>query len=210
MLFWCLPEGDHTRCKTVLTSKVGGLMAFAQKRSTCIGCRAVLKTNGVCVCVRVDLHFNDVLMLDMCCRILQLLCVISARRRSLNCTRRRWAAFQNTCFLFACLNTVWKASLHCPHPLLIFPFLTSNEREDSLFCNVFCHNLQIYHLNTLEERFSRLWTQCQRCQGSLHEDVLCTRYILTLFLYRNSQCGNLKFEHTVNQPPRILHELVAN
>lgn len=42
-------EGDHTRCKTVLTSKVGGLMAFAQKRSTCIGCKAVLKTDGVCV-----------------------------------------------------------------------------------------------------------------------------------------------------------------
>lgn len=40
-------EGDHTRCKTVLTSKVGGLMAFAQKRSTCIGCKAVLKTDGV-------------------------------------------------------------------------------------------------------------------------------------------------------------------
>lgn len=31
------------------------------------------------------------------------------------------------------------------------------------------------HLNALEERFSRLWTQCQRCQGSLHEDVICTR-----------------------------------
>lgn len=40
-------EGDHTRCKTVLTSRVGGLMAFAQKRSTCIGCKAVLKTDGV-------------------------------------------------------------------------------------------------------------------------------------------------------------------
>lgn len=38
-------------------------------------------------------------------------------------------------------------------------------------------SFQIFHLNTLEERFSRLWTQCQRCQGSLHEDVLCTRYM---------------------------------
>lgn len=36
---------------------------------------------------------------------------------------------------------------------------------------------QVSHLNALEERFSRLWTQCQRCQGSLHEDVICTRYI---------------------------------
>ena len=35
---------------------------------------------------------------------------------------------------------------------------------------------EIAHLSSLEEKFSRLWTQCQRCQGSLHEDVLCTRY----------------------------------
>lgn len=42
-----------------------------------------------------------------------------------------------------------------------------------------CGKFQIFHLNTLEERFSRLWTQCQRCQGSLHEDVLCTRYANT-------------------------------
>lgn len=35
---------------------------------------------------------------------------------------------------------------------------------------------EISQLRVLEERFSRLWTQCQRCQGSLHEDVLCTRW----------------------------------
>lgn len=28
----------------------------------------------------------------------------------------------------------------------------------------------------LETLFGRLWTQCQECQGSLHQDVLCTRY----------------------------------
>ena len=26
-----------------------------------------------------------------------------------------------------------------------------------------------------EREFCYLWTQCQRCQGSLHEDILCTR-----------------------------------
>jgi hypothetical protein len=26
----------------------------------------------------------------------------------------------------------------------------------------------------LEAQFAALWTQCQRCQGSLHQDVLCT------------------------------------
>ncbi|KAM7292378.1 DNA polymerase delta catalytic subunit isoform X2 [Ixodes scapularis] len=35
--------------------------------------------------------------------------------------------------------------------------------------------VEINHLNSLESRFSQLWTQCQRCSGSLHEEVLCTR-----------------------------------
>jgi len=33
---------------------------------------------------------------------------------------------------------------------------------------------QLVTINELEMRFSRLWTQCQRCQGSLHQDVICT------------------------------------
>ena len=37
---------------------------------------------------------------------------------------------------------------------------------------------EVGHMATLEDKFSRLWTQCQRCQGSLHEDVLCTRWVL--------------------------------
>ena len=36
---------------------------------------------------------------------------------------------------------------------------------------------EMVQLAQLEEKFSRLWTQCQRCQGSLHEDVLCTRSV---------------------------------
>ncbi|CAN7999003.1 unnamed protein product [Ixodes hexagonus] len=35
--------------------------------------------------------------------------------------------------------------------------------------------VEINHLNSLESKFSQLWTQCQRCSGSLHEEVLCTR-----------------------------------
>ncbi|KAG9349935.1 hypothetical protein JZ751_026288 [Albula glossodonta] len=100
-----LLKGDHTRCKTVLTSRVGGLMAFAQKRSTCIGCKAVLKT--------------DMAVCDFC-----------------------------------------------------------KKRESELY------QKEISHLSSLEERFSRLWTQCQRCQGSLHEDVLCTSRDCPIFYMR--------------------------
>jgi len=30
----------------------------------------------------------------------------------------------------------------------------------------------------------RLWTQCQRCQGSLHQDVLCTSRDCPIFYRR--------------------------
>ncbi|KAF1612187.1 UNVERIFIED_CONTAM: DNA polymerase delta catalytic subunit, partial [Eudyptes pachyrhynchus] len=100
-----LLRGEHTRCKTVLTAKVGGLMAFATKRSTCVGCRAVLPHHGA-VC-------------DFC-----------------------------------------------------------RQRQSELY------QKEVWQLAALEERFSRLWSQCQRCQGSLHEDVLCTSRDCPIFYMR--------------------------
>ncbi|XP_071544881.1 DNA polymerase delta catalytic subunit isoform X2 [Panulirus ornatus] len=43
---------------------------------------------------------------------------------------------------------------------------------------------QMETLGTLEERFSRLWTQCQRCQGSIHEEVICTSRDCPIFYMR--------------------------
>jgi len=43
---------------------------------------------------------------------------------------------------------------------------------------------QLTAVNDLEVRFSRLWTQCQRCQGSLHQDVLCTSKDCPIFYMR--------------------------
>ncbi|XP_074793541.1 DNA polymerase delta catalytic subunit [Natator depressus] len=100
-----LLRGEHTRCKTVLTSRVGGLMAFATKRSTCLGCRASL-----------------------------------------------------------------------PHHGAVCKFCVGHQSE--------LYQKEISHLSGLEEKFSRLWTQCQRCQGSLHEDVLCTSRDCPIFYMR--------------------------
>lgn len=100
-----LLRGDHTRTKTVVMSKIGGLAAFTKKKSTCIGCKAVLDNNSA-VCK------------------------------------------------------------HC-------------QRQESEI-----YQKEICHLSALEERFSRLWTQCQRCQGSLHEDVLCTSRDCPIFYMR--------------------------
>ncbi|KAJ3332402.1 DNA-directed DNA polymerase delta [Blyttiomyces sp. JEL0837] len=46
------------------------------------------------------------------------------------------------------------------------------------------HLKHLYNLNELEVKFSRLWTQCQRCQGSLHQDVICGAQDCPIFYMR--------------------------
>ncbi|MCL4130835.1 UNVERIFIED_CONTAM: hypothetical protein GTU68_015648, partial [Idotea baltica] len=43
---------------------------------------------------------------------------------------------------------------------------------------------QMESLSKLEEKFGRLWTQCQRCQGSIHEEVICTSRDCPIFYMR--------------------------
>lgn len=46
------------------------------------------------------------------------------------------------------------------------------------------HRKQLDAASELEVRFARLWTQCQRCQGSLHQDVICTAQDCPIFYMR--------------------------
>ncbi len=41
-------------------------------------------------------------------------------------------------------------------------------------------------VNELEQQFAALWTQCQRCQGSMHYDVICINRDCPIF-YRRSK-----------------------
>ncbi|KAM6996817.1 LOW QUALITY PROTEIN: DNA polymerase delta catalytic subunit-like, partial [Passerculus sandwichensis] len=100
-----LLQGEHTRCKTLLTARSGALSAFTSKRSSCIGCRALLPHHGA-VC-------------DFC-----------------------------------------------------------RQRESELY------QKEVSQLWHLERSFSRLWSQCQRCQGSLLQDVLCTSRDCPIFYMR--------------------------
>lgn len=66
----------------------------------------------------------------------------------------------------------------------------SKEREKLALCE-HCEQKQaeFYHhevmqVHQMEERFSRLWSECQRCQGSLHEEVLCTSRDCPIFYMR--------------------------
>ncbi|CAH0475255.1 unnamed protein product [Peronospora belbahrii] len=52
------------------------------------------------------------------------------------------------------------------------------EREAEVFSR------QLQSVNELEHMFARLWTQCQNCQGSLHQDVLCTSRDCPIFYKR--------------------------
>lgn len=103
-----LMQGDHTRVVQIAapSSSMGGMMKFAVKRMTCLGCKSVLKDKNAAVC--------DHCMPDM------------------------------------------------------FDIYTKH----------------LENLNLNEARFSKLWTQCQRCQGSLHQDVICTSRDCPIFYMR--------------------------
>ena len=44
----------------------------------------------------------------------------------------------------------------------------------------------------LESKFSRLWAHCQRCQGSLHQKVICTNKDCSIFYMRITTRKNLQ------------------
>ncbi|KAF8884972.1 DNA polymerase family B-domain-containing protein [Infundibulicybe gibba] len=105
-----LLSGDHTRTIQIATPTVGGLMKFAVKTVTCLGCKTPLRAN------------NSVKNGAVC----------------KNCKPRMGELYHK----------------------------------------------QISSTSELQVRFSRLWTQCQRCQGSLHQDVLCTSKDCPIFYMR--------------------------
>ncbi|KAI9733358.1 MAG: DNA-directed DNA polymerase delta [Cirrosporium novae-zelandiae] len=104
-----LLTGDHTRAITVAAPTLGGLMKFAKKTQTCMGCKKPLvskeESQGA-VCE--------------------------------NCRPRLGELYQKT----------------------------------------------LHKVSDLEIRFGRLWTQCQRCQGSMHCEVICSSRDCPIFYMR--------------------------
>ncbi len=54
-------------------------------------------------------------------------------------------------------------------------------------------------VNELEQSFSALWTQCQRCQGSLDQDVLCSSRDCPIFYRRKKVQKDLGEAHSLLQ-----------
>ena len=67
--------------------------------------------------------------------------------------------------------------------------LTDKESHGAVCTHCKSKESELYQRNictmsSLESKFNRLWTQCQRCQGNLHEDVICTNQDCPIFYMR--------------------------
>jgi DNA polymerase delta subunit 1 len=104
-----LLTGAHTRSISVAAPSVGGLMKFAKKTMTCMGCKKPLTGKEE-----------------------------SAGAVCSNCAPRVGELYNKT----------------------------------------------LGKVSDLEVRFGRLWTQCQRCQGSMHNEVICSSKDCPIFYMR--------------------------
>ncbi|KAJ3059657.1 DNA-directed DNA polymerase delta [Podochytrium sp. JEL0797] len=102
-----LLAGDHIRTISVAApTTMGGLMKFAVRTATCLGCKTPLPKDETAICA--------------------------------NCRPKILPLYQK----------------------------------------------HLIHKTQVEEKFNRLWTQCQRCQGSLHQDVICSAQDCPIFYMR--------------------------
>jgi len=90
---------------------------------------------------------------------------------------------------------------HPPSPYLGCDIASSSDCPDH-FSNLLVQEGTVYYkalntVNDLEHSFSKLWTECQRCQGSLHMDVLCTSRDCPIFYRRKKTQKDLGEAHTV-------------
>jgi DNA polymerase delta subunit 1 len=128
-------SGDHTRTVSIVAPTVGGLMKFAVRTVTCLGCKTPLKpgtpsTSPSLISSSGTKSNPALLQTTPSAQI--------ADHARPNSTRSRSVVLAGS----------------CPSSLVANPAFSF-------------YQLQITAVN--ETAFARLWTQCQRCQGSLHQ-----------------------------------------
>ena len=69
------------------------------------------------------------------------------------------------------------------------PLTLAHEKEGAVCSNCKPRFSELYRkqltkVSELEVRFARLWTQCQRCQGSVHNEVICSSKDCPIFYMR--------------------------
>lgn len=65
-------------------------------------------------------------------------------------------------------------------------------KESEIYQKLICEQ------SALEEKFSKLWTQCQSCQSSLHENVICSNKDCQIFYRR------IKVQKDLNEQVSIM------
>ncbi|CAH8567170.1 unnamed protein product [Heterobilharzia americana] len=83
--------------------------------------------------------------------------------------------------------------------------LLPGDKADAALCK-FCepraseiYQKEIVQLNSLEQKFASLWTECQRCQQSIHEEVICTSLDCPIFYMRMKSCKDVEEAYKVIQ-----------
>nr|VDC67470.1 unnamed protein product [Brassica rapa] len=127
-----LLHGDHMRSISITTPSNSGIMRFAKKQLSCVGCKVPISSFVPLVSSLSDC---------ICGIFLSSFLLLTSTSTGTLCARCKG-------------------------------------REAELYCK------NVSQVSDLEELFGRLWTQCQECQGSLHQDVLCTSRDCPIFYRR--------------------------
>jgi DNA polymerase delta subunit 1 len=114
-----LLTGDHTLAISVQTPTVGGIVSFAKRTLSCMGCKAPLAAGETSVC------------------------------------------------------------RYCRPMEAVY------------------YQERLARVHRLEQEFASAWTQCQRCQGSFHETVLCTSCDCPIFYMRKKIQKDLADSHSL-------------
>ncbi|KAG5019453.1 hypothetical protein JHK87_015308 [Glycine soja] len=151
-----LLHGSHTRSISISTPSNSGILRFAKKQLTCIGCKALLgDIVGLIefhiLCKFLSLLFNNV-SVDTTCEIAF-------------CTGARVITLS--------VHIAKEGRLSCTVKQYLKMFFLLDKTSGGVAA-----------VSELEMLFGRLWTQCQECQGSLHQDVLCTSRDCPIFYRR--------------------------
>lgn len=107
------------------------------------------------------------------------------------CSLLFWSHFRQPKYVTTCRSTCIWGNLQIAIACIIRGVSNTNycfwhKKSDSCFsCSAVpkARESEVYMkqtniLGAMEQKFSELWTQCQKCQGSIHEEVICTRLVM--------------------------------
>ncbi|PON63164.1 DNA-directed DNA polymerase [Trema orientale] len=178
-----LLHGSHTRSISISTPSNSGIMKFAKKQLSCIGCKALLRLREEEGTTQSDRkrqfwlgqnlgkEKNETKAMGFVGS--EFKSPTGAYLTGMLQAHGSWGVTQVLDpFFFSSTLSVYVTQIE-------LSARTVEEEKLNFTANPF----QMV-VSELEMLFGRLWTQCQECQGSLHQDVLCTSRDCPIFYRR--------------------------